>query len=196
MAKWRAREISRVRRRTVPASRVLTRRSLVRWAAALRSAVGLRFIASGILSLGVRALRSDQHCTLAASHARVVGARRKCLCATVLTGQAAVRKMMRIKHQKGRRCARHARCAPPGRNSACYVLPSSGDLDGESGLPSPGFGNELDLVPRPHVPSYNYLLAALQPLDRERIYPHLELIPMPLGRFCTNLGTWCITFTL
>lgn len=66
----------------------------------------------------------------------------------------------------------------------------------EAGLPSPGFGKELDLVPRPHVPSHNYLLAALQPLDRERIYPHLELIPMPLGRFCTNLGTWCITFTL
>lgn len=41
---------------------------------------------------------------------------------------------------------------------------------------------------RPHVPSHNHLLAALPPLERERIYPHLELISMPLGRVLYESG--------
>jgi CRP-like cAMP-binding protein len=31
-------------------------------------------------------------------------------------------------------------------------------------------------------PGQNHLLAALRPAERERIYPHLDLVPMPLGK--------------
>ena len=43
-------------------------------------------------------------------------------------------------------------------------------------------------MPVPHAPTHNHLLAALPPLERERIYPHLELIPMPLGRVLYESG--------
>src|SRR3954470_14099510 len=33
----------------------------------------------------------------------------------------------------------------------------------------------------PHSPKQNHLLAALPAADYERLHPHLELIPMPLG---------------
>ena len=33
-----------------------------------------------------------------------------------------------------------------------------------------------------HAPPQNHLLAALPPAERERIYPHLQLVPMPLGK--------------
>jgi CRP-like cAMP-binding protein len=33
-----------------------------------------------------------------------------------------------------------------------------------------------------HDPQQNHLLAALAPAERERIFPHLQLVPMPLGR--------------
>jgi CRP-like cAMP-binding protein len=32
-----------------------------------------------------------------------------------------------------------------------------------------------------HEPQQNHLLAALSPAERERIYPHLQLVPMPRG---------------
>ena len=56
------------------------------------------------------------------------------------------------------------------------------------GCPSRSFGNDPSLMPRPHVPSHNHLLAALPPLERERIYAHPELIPMPLGRVLYESG--------
>jgi CRP-like cAMP-binding protein len=40
----------------------------------------------------------------------------------------------------------------------------------------------------PHTPSQNHLLAALPPDERERIYPYLELIPMPLGKVLYESG--------
>jgi CRP-like cAMP-binding protein len=36
-------------------------------------------------------------------------------------------------------------------------------------------------MPASHDPQHNHLLAALPPAERERIYPHLELVRMPLG---------------
>jgi CRP-like cAMP-binding protein len=40
----------------------------------------------------------------------------------------------------------------------------------------------------PHSPQENHLLAALSPADRERIYPHLDLVPMPLGKVLYESG--------
>jgi len=34
----------------------------------------------------------------------------------------------------------------------------------------------------PHTPEQNRLLAALSPAERERLYPHLRLVPLPLGK--------------
>ena len=44
------------------------------------------------------------------------------------------------------------------------------------------------LMPGPYEYSQNHLLAALPPSERERIYPHLELIPMPLGKVLYESG--------
>ena len=43
-------------------------------------------------------------------------------------------------------------------------------------------------MPGLHVPDRNHLLAALLPPERERIYPHLELVPMPLGKVLYESG--------
>jgi CRP-like cAMP-binding protein len=59
------------------------------------------------------------------------------------------------------------------------------------GCPEPGEASASTisiLMPGSHAPSHNHLLAALPPLERERIYPHLELIPMPLGRVLYESG--------
>ena len=37
-------------------------------------------------------------------------------------------------------------------------------------------------VPPPHAPEQNRLLAALSSAERERLYPHLRLVTMPLGK--------------
>jgi CRP-like cAMP-binding protein len=37
-------------------------------------------------------------------------------------------------------------------------------------------------------PRQNQLLAALRPAERERIYPHLQLVPMPLGKILCEPG--------
>jgi CRP-like cAMP-binding protein len=37
-------------------------------------------------------------------------------------------------------------------------------------------------------PEQNHLLAALSPAERERIYPHLHLVPMPLGKVLYESG--------
>jgi CRP-like cAMP-binding protein len=42
--------------------------------------------------------------------------------------------------------------------------------------------------PAPYHPLQNRLLAALSPAERERLYPHLEAIPMPLGRVLYESG--------
>jgi hypothetical protein len=39
-----------------------------------------------------------------------------------------------------------------------------------------------------HDPQQNHLLAALSPLERERLYPHLRLVPMPLGEVLYESG--------
>ncbi len=39
-----------------------------------------------------------------------------------------------------------------------------------------------------HAPQQNHLLAALSPLERERIFPHLQLIEMPLGKVVYEPG--------
>jgi len=36
--------------------------------------------------------------------------------------------------------------------------------------------------PNPHSPQQNHLLAVLPKLDSERLLPHLELVPLPLGK--------------
>jgi CRP-like cAMP-binding protein len=43
-------------------------------------------------------------------------------------------------------------------------------------------------MPRTHDPQQNHLLAALSPPERERLYPHLRLVPLPLGRVLYEPG--------
>src|ERR1700732_4113646 len=43
-------------------------------------------------------------------------------------------------------------------------------------------------MPGSHDPQQNHLLAALSPAERERIYPHLRLVPMPLGEVLYESG--------
>jgi CRP-like cAMP-binding protein len=43
-------------------------------------------------------------------------------------------------------------------------------------------------MPGPHVPDRNHLLAALPQPERERIYPQLELVAMPLGKVLYESG--------
>ena len=40
----------------------------------------------------------------------------------------------------------------------------------------------------PHTPNQNRLLAAMSPAERERLYPHLRLVPMPLGKALYESG--------
>jgi CRP-like cAMP-binding protein len=44
------------------------------------------------------------------------------------------------------------------------------------------------LQPESYFPAQNHLLAALSAAERERIDPHLELVPMPLGRVLYESG--------
>ena len=39
-----------------------------------------------------------------------------------------------------------------------------------------------------HHPEQNHLLAALPPAERERLFPHLQLVPMPLGKVVYESG--------
>jgi CRP-like cAMP-binding protein len=39
-----------------------------------------------------------------------------------------------------------------------------------------------------HLPEQNYLLAALSPEERERVFPHLRLVAMPLGKVLYESG--------
>ena len=39
-----------------------------------------------------------------------------------------------------------------------------------------------------HDPQQNHLLAALSPAERDRVYPHLRLVPMPLGKVLYESG--------
>ncbi len=43
-------------------------------------------------------------------------------------------------------------------------------------------------MPGPHSPRQNYLLAALPALESERLYPHLELVPLSLGEVLYESG--------
>jgi CRP-like cAMP-binding protein len=43
-------------------------------------------------------------------------------------------------------------------------------------------------MPGSYSPEQNHLLAALPSAERERIYPHLQLVPMPLGRVLYESG--------
>jgi CRP-like cAMP-binding protein len=43
-------------------------------------------------------------------------------------------------------------------------------------------------MPASHNPDQNYLLAALSPAERERVFPHLRLVPMPLGKVLYESG--------
>jgi len=43
-------------------------------------------------------------------------------------------------------------------------------------------------MPGPHSPRQNHLLAALPPAECERLYPHLELVPFPLGEVLYESG--------
>ena len=43
-------------------------------------------------------------------------------------------------------------------------------------------------MPGSHNPQQNHLLAALSPAERERILPHLVLVPMPLGKVLYESG--------
>jgi CRP-like cAMP-binding protein len=43
-------------------------------------------------------------------------------------------------------------------------------------------------VPGSHAPQQNHLLAALSDAERERIYPHLQLVAMPLGKVLYEPG--------
>jgi CRP-like cAMP-binding protein len=43
-------------------------------------------------------------------------------------------------------------------------------------------------MPNAHDPQQNHLLAALPPAERERLYPQLRLVPMPLGMVLYEFG--------
>ena len=43
-------------------------------------------------------------------------------------------------------------------------------------------------IPHPHDPRQNHLLAALSPAERDRVYPHLQLVEMPLGKVLYESG--------
>src|SRR5579864_7138781 len=43
-------------------------------------------------------------------------------------------------------------------------------------------------MPDSHNPQQNHILAALSPAERERIYPHLRLVPLPLGKVLYESG--------
>ena len=43
-------------------------------------------------------------------------------------------------------------------------------------------------MPGSHFPQQNYLLAALSPAEQGRLYPHLRLVPMPLGEVLYESG--------
>ena len=43
-------------------------------------------------------------------------------------------------------------------------------------------------MPGSHDPQQNHLLAALSAAERERFYPHLRLVPMPLGKVLYDSG--------
>jgi CRP-like cAMP-binding protein len=43
-------------------------------------------------------------------------------------------------------------------------------------------------MPSPRDPQQNHMLAALSSTERERIYPHLQLVPMPLGKVLYESG--------
>jgi hypothetical protein len=43
-------------------------------------------------------------------------------------------------------------------------------------------------MPASHDPQQNHLLAALSPAERDRLYPHLRLVPMPLGKVLYESG--------
>jgi hypothetical protein len=40
----------------------------------------------------------------------------------------------------------------------------------------------------PHDPQQNHILAALSDAERERIFPNLQLVPMPLGKVLYESG--------
>src|SRR4030081_1293431 len=43
-------------------------------------------------------------------------------------------------------------------------------------------------MPGSHFPQQNYLLAAMSPAEQARLYPHLRLVPMPLGEVLYESG--------
>src|SRR4030088_1453306 len=43
-------------------------------------------------------------------------------------------------------------------------------------------------MPASQDPQQNYLLAALSAVERERVYPHLQLVTMPLGKVLYESG--------
>ena len=43
-------------------------------------------------------------------------------------------------------------------------------------------------MPGSHDPQQNYLLASLSAAERERLYPHLQLVAMPLGKVLYESG--------
>jgi CRP-like cAMP-binding protein len=43
-------------------------------------------------------------------------------------------------------------------------------------------------MPTQHDPHQNHLLGALSAIERERLYPHLQLVPMPLGKVLYESG--------
>lgn len=45
-----------------------------------------------------------------------------------------------------------------------------------------------DAMDTPPRPEQNHLLAALTPEVRERLYPHLEFVPLPLGKVLYESG--------
>jgi CRP-like cAMP-binding protein len=47
---------------------------------------------------------------------------------------------------------------------------------------------EAATPPSPHSPQQNHLLASLSPDEHDRIYPHLRLVPMPLGKVLYEPG--------
>ena len=68
-------------------------------------------------------------------------------------------------------------------------MPMTVDAFGQIHLISPtSLNHESSFMPSPHSPKQNHLLAALPAAEFERLSPHLELVPMPLGEALYESG--------
>src|SRR6201987_192685 len=78
-----------------------------------------------------------------------------------------------------------------GGSSASYASVQGGRSFGVHSVCRPARGSSRSCSPMSgpiHAPQQNHLLAALSAAERERLYPHLRLVPMSLGNVLYESG--------